>query len=89
MVIITSWIKATIAARLNCHSNLIQIYINIAAKDKLIASNPSLSNSLLTLGPTFSTLLKFITPPKSFDSLSLIDFVKFGSSIFDLSIFTK
>ena len=27
---------------------------NIAAKDRLIASKPALSNSLLTLGPTFS-----------------------------------
>ena len=41
-VIITSWNKAKIAPRLNCHSNLIHIYKSIAAKDKAIAITPDL-----------------------------------------------
>ena len=37
------------APKLNCHSNLIHIQNNIAAKDKLIASNPAFNNSMKTL----------------------------------------
>ena len=42
-----------------------------------MASKPSLNNSLLTFGPTFSTRLKFIFDPKSEDNFSFIDFIKF------------
>ena len=59
----TSWNKAIIAPKLNCHSNLIQIYINIAVSERIIAITPDLSNSELTFGPTFSTLLKLISDP--------------------------
>jgi preprotein translocase subunit SecF len=38
---------------------------NVGPKDKLIASKPAFSNSPLTLGPAFSTRLKFTTDPKS------------------------
>jgi len=42
-----SWNNAIIAPRLNCHSNLIQIYISIAPKDKAIAITPDFSSSEL------------------------------------------
>ena len=54
-----------------------------------MANKPALSNSLLTFGPTFSTRLKLTVAPKSADNLSLIDLIKFSSSDFVISIFTK
>ena len=46
-----------IAPKLNCHSNLNQMYISIADSAMAIAKIPSNKSSELTFGPTFSTLL--------------------------------
>ena len=66
-----------------------EIRFNKYTKDKVMANKPALSNSLLTLGPTFSTLLKFTSDPRSEDNLSLINFIKSSSLDLRVSILTK
>ena len=54
-----------------------------------MAISPEFNNSLLTLGPTFSTLLKFIVDPRSADNLSFIDFINYVSLILVVSILRR
>ena len=57
------------APRLNCHSNLIQIYISINKRATEIAITPDFNNSALTLGPTFSTLRKLKLLPNDLNKV--------------------
>ena len=50
----------------------------MAAKDNAIAMIPEFSNSALTFGPTFSTLLKLNPEPIDLVKLSLTSLIKFG-----------
>tara|TARA_B100000401_G_C52499286_1_gene574222 strand:+ start:309 stop:638 length:330 start_codon:yes stop_codon:yes gene_type:complete len=86
-VIITSWNKAKIAPKLNCHSNLIHIYKSIAAKDKAIAIIPDLRSSALTFGPTFSTLLNSTLPIELVNFFFMLT-INFGSFEFCFSNLT-
>ena len=53
----TSWESATTAPKPNCQSNLSQIYISIAIREKDTAWKPFHNNSELIVGPTNSVLL--------------------------------
>ena len=66
-------------------SGVIAITLSLAAaSDKVIAITPDLRSSELTLGPTFSTLLKS-TEPTELDNLDLIFSINFGSLEFCFS----
>ena len=55
------------------------MYISIAPNDKAMAITPDFSNSLLTFGPTLSTLLNSNMFPISLESSTLIFSIKFSS----------